>query len=137
MPWWAELLVSLAAALTLVWLLIVVVMWRSGRRLSGLGEAAKLLPELLRLISRLARDRSLSRNVRWRLWLLLAYLASPLDLIPDFIPVAGYADDAIVVALALRYVVRAAGSEALDRHWSGSPGGLAVVRRLAGIGEDS
>ena len=68
-----------------------------------------------------------------RLWLVLAYLASPLDLIPDFIPVVGYADDAIIVAFALRSVVRAAGTDALDRHWPGSPDGLGVVRRLAGV----
>jgi uncharacterized membrane protein YkvA (DUF1232 family) len=74
------------------------------------------------------------RGVRLPLWLLLAYLASPVDVIPDFVPVAGYADDAIVVALALRGVVRGAGSEPLDRHWSGSASGLAVVRRLTGLG---
>jgi uncharacterized membrane protein YkvA (DUF1232 family) len=63
---------------------------------------------------------------------LIAYLLMPIDLVPDFIPVLGYADDAVVVALALRSVVRAAGPEALDRHWSGSEAGLAAVRRLAG-----
>lgn len=135
-PWWADLLLSLVAALSLVWVLLVVVLWRSGRGLHGIADAAKLLPDVLRLISRLARDRSLSRRLRLRLWLLLAYLASPLDLIPDFVPVAGYADDAIVVALTLRSVVLAAGPEALERHWPGSADGLAVVRRLAGVSAD-
>ena len=68
-----------------------------------------------------------------RLLLLLAYLASPVDLIPDFSPVLGYADDAVIVALALRAVVRAAGPDALTRHWPGSSDGLALVNRLAGI----
>jgi uncharacterized membrane protein YkvA (DUF1232 family) len=131
-PWWADLLVSLAVALLVVWAALAAVLWRSGRGMKGLKEAASLLPDLVRLISRLARDRSLPRGVRLRLWLVLAYLASPLDLIPDFVPIVGYADDAIIVALALRSVVRTAGAEALERHWSGSPEGLAVVRRLAG-----
>jgi uncharacterized membrane protein YkvA (DUF1232 family) len=66
-----------------------------------------------------------------RLWLLLAYLALPFDLVPDVIPVIGYADDALVVALVLRAVVRRAGVDALARHWPGSPDGLAAVCRLA------
>jgi uncharacterized membrane protein YkvA (DUF1232 family) len=82
---------------------------------------------------RLATDDSLPRSIRWRLLLLLGYLVSPIDLVPDFIPVAGYADDALLLALVLRSVVRAAGPEALDRHWPGSPDGLTVVRRLAGL----
>ena len=56
-----------------------------------------------------------------RLWLLLGYLALPIDLVPDFIPVLGYADDAIVVALVLRSVVRRAGPDAIERHWPGTP----------------
>jgi uncharacterized membrane protein YkvA (DUF1232 family) len=134
MPWWADLLVSVAAALFLLWIVLVVVLWRSGRGFGGFGEAARVLPDVLVLVSRLARDGSLPRGVRLRLWLVLVYLASPLDLIPDFVPVAGYADDAIVVALALRSVVRVAGTAALDRHWSGSEEGLGVVRRLASVG---
>jgi uncharacterized membrane protein YkvA (DUF1232 family) len=65
--------------------------------------------------------------------LLLGYLALPVDLVPDFIPVIGYADDAVVVALALRSVVRRAGPEALERNWPGTPDGLAAVLRLARI----
>lgn len=133
MPWWADALISLGVALLCVWLVLVVYLWRSGRGFGDLREAARLLPDLLRLVSRLARDRSLPRGVRVRLWLLLGYLASPLDLIPDFVPVVGYLDDAIIVAIALRSVVRAAGAEPLERHWPGSPDGLAIVRRLAGI----
>jgi uncharacterized membrane protein YkvA (DUF1232 family) len=131
-PWWADLLVSFAAALLVLWIALVVGLRHAGRP-DGFAEAARLLPDLLRLVSRLARDRSLPRGVRLRLWLLLGYLASPIDFVPDFIPVVGYADDAIVVALALRSVVRAAGSEPLSRHWPGTADGLAVVRRLAGI----
>ena len=88
---------------------------------------------MVRLVRRLAADRSLPRGVRIRLWALLVYLLSPIDLVPDFVPVLGYADDVVVVAVALRSVVRRAGAEALDRHWPGQPAGLDVVRRLAGV----
>ena len=90
------------------------------------------MPDVLRLLKRLASDPELPRGVRWRLGALIAYLAVPIDLVPDFIPVIGYADDAVVVALALRSVVRAAGPEAIDRHWTGTEQGLAAVKRLAG-----
>lgn len=73
--------------------------------------------------------------MRFRLWLLLAYLISPIDLIPDFIPVLGYADDAIIVAIALRSVTRRAGTEALQRHWAGTPEGLVTLLTLAGLGQ--
>jgi hypothetical protein len=75
--------------------------------------------------------------VRVRLWLLLGYLLSPVDLVPDVIPVLGYADDVVVVALALRSVVRVAGTDALTRSWPGGPGGLAVVLRLAGLSPET
>lgn len=125
-------------SLLLVWLLLVAALVVAGRRdeRSGrLAEALRLLPDVVRLLRRLAGDGSLPRGVRVRLWLLLAYLAMPLDLVPDVIPVAGYADDAIVVALTLRSVVRRAGPQALERHWPGTPDGLAAVRRLAGLRE--
>jgi len=133
MPWWADLLISLGAAMLVTWLALLVMLWRSGRGFSGVAEAARLLPDVVRLVSRLARDGTLPRGVRIRLWLLLGYLASPIDIVPDFVPVIGYADDALIVALTLRSVVRAAGPEPLQRHWPGSPDGLAVVRRLAGL----
>lgn len=57
----------------------------------------------------------------------------PIDLVPDFVPVLGYADDAVIVAVVLRSVTRRAGSDALERHWPGTPAGLAAVRRLAGL----
>jgi uncharacterized membrane protein YkvA (DUF1232 family) len=75
----------------------------------------------------------LPRGVRRRLALLLAYLAFPIDLVPDVVPVLGYADDVVVIALVLRSVVRRAGPAAVERHWTGTPAGLAFVRSLAGI----
>lgn len=98
-----------------------------------LTEAIRLLPDLLRLLRRLASDRTLPRGVRVRLGLLIAYLAMPFDLIPDFIPVIGYADDAIIVTLVLRSVVRRAGIDAVRRHWPGTDDGFAALCRLIGL----
>ncbi len=63
----------------------------------------------------------------------MIYLASPIDLVPDFVPIIGYADDAVVVALVLRSVVRRAGRQALVRHWPGTPQGLGLIEQLAGL----
>ena len=134
LPRWSDVLVGVGLGLLVVWVLAIGVFWWAGRRTgeTRLRDALRLLPDVLRLVRRLAADPTLPRGVRWRLGLLLAYLAMPLDLVPDFIPVAGYADDALAVAWVLRSVVRAAGPEALERHWPGTPEGLQVVRTLVG-----
>ena len=95
-----------------------------------LKEAMRLLPDLIRLVKRLAADPDTPRGVRIRLALLLLYLAMPIDLIPDFIPVLGYADDAIIVALVLRSATRSAGPDAMAKHWPGTPEGLIALKRL-------
>ena len=133
--WW-QVLLAVAAGLVLVWLLLVGALLVAARRAPDpvtLKETLRLVPDVVRLVRRLAGDGTLPRGVRWRLWLLLAYLLLPLDLVPDFLPVVGYADDAIVIALVLRSVTRAAGPEALERHWPGTPEGLAAVQRLTGF----
>lgn len=133
--WW-HVLLGVAAGLVALWLVLLVILWRAAPDRARLGEALRLLPDVLRLLRRLAADPQLPRGVRIRLVLLLAYLVSPIDLIPDVVPVLGYADDVVVIVLALRSVARHAGTQALHRHWPGSPGspdGLARVERLAGI----
>jgi len=128
---------GLVAGLVVAWLVLVVILVAAGRRYGGttLRDLLRLLPDLLRLLRRLAADRTLPRGVRVRLWLLLAYLLLPIDLVPDFVPVIGYADDAVVVVLALRSVVRRAGPDALRRHWTGTDAGLAALLRAAGINQ--
>ncbi|SDO90382.1 Protein of unknown function [Klenkia soli] len=135
MAWW-QLLLGVLAGSVLLYVVLLALLWGYARLhpdTVSAREALRLLPDVVRFIKRLAGDGSLPRGVRVRLGLLLVYLASPVDLVPDVVPVIGYADDAVVVALVLRSVVRAAGPEALDRHWPGSTTGLQLVRRLAGI----
>ncbi|MGW3208339.1 YkvA family protein [Streptomyces sp. NPDC001135] len=128
-----QVLIGIAASLLLCWLVLLGALAIARPKGNLLTEAVRLLPDLLRLVSRLARDRTLPRRTRWLLWILAGYLALPIDLVPDFIPVLGYADDAIAVALVLRTVVRNAGTQAVVRHWPGTGDGLGVVRRLAGL----
>jgi len=125
-----QLLAAAVTGLLLVWLLLLAVLWRVRPPQEPLREALRLLPDVVRLLTRLARDGSLPRGVRVRLWLLLGYLALPVDLVPDVIPVIGYADDAVLIVWTLRTVLRRAGADALERHWPGTPDGLEAVRRM-------
>ncbi|MEV7398474.1 DUF1232 domain-containing protein [Aeromicrobium sp. NPDC092404] len=130
MPDWVAIAGVVAASLVLVWLVMLAVLWRAKPDDLTLRDAVRLVPDLLRLLKGLAGDRTLPRGIRIRLVLLIGYLAMPVDLVPDFIPVLGYADDVVVVAIVLRSVVRRAGPDALERHWPGTPEGLRVVRTL-------
>jgi uncharacterized membrane protein YkvA (DUF1232 family) len=131
MPGWAWTLVGVLGGLLLCWLALMAVLWTTRPDELRARELLRLLPDVLRLVRRLAGDGTLPRGVRVRLWLLMAYLAMPIDLVPDFVPVLGHADDAIVVALVLRSVVRRAGTAAVERHWPGTPEGLAALRRAS------
>lgn len=128
---WGALAIALAAYAGL--LIALMLYARRHPETLTMADALRFLPDLLRLLRRLAADRSVPGAVRAALILLVAYLVFPLDLVPDFLPVIGYADDVLVVALVLRLTVRHAGAAAVERHWPGSAEGLAVVNRLAGL----
>lgn len=126
-PVWIALAVVVA-----LYAVFVVGLLVAGRR----GQARALagfVPDCVVLFGRLARDPRVGRGHRVLLLALLAYLAMPLDLVPDFIPVAGQLDDAILVGLVLRWVLRGAGPAVLAEHWPGPQGSLRVVERLAGV----
>ena len=124
------LVLSILAGLALAYLALVAALLLARPRGNLLAEALRLLPDLVRLLRRLAADSDVPRAARVRLWLLLGYLAIPFDLIPDFVPVLGYADDAIIVSLVLRSVVRRAGAPVVRRHWPGTEDGLAALAGL-------
>lgn len=134
---WLQALLAVAGGLVVLWLALIVVLLRQSRRVGdglALREVLRLVPDVIRLLGRLVRDRAVPTRVRVLLVALLGYLLMPVDLVPDFIPVIGYADDAVVVALAIRLVVRSAGVEALERSWPGSEQGLGALLRLTGLG---
>ena len=127
---WLDALIGVAAALLICWLALVITL--AIRRPKGglLRESLRLLPDLLRLLRRLTTNRDLPTGIRVRVGLLLAYLAFPIDLIPDFIPILGYADDAILVVLVLRSVCRRVSMEELRHAWPGTDDGFAALVRL-------
>lgn len=129
MSWWAWLLVSLGVTLA-VWAGFVVSLAAAGRR----GDAralATFIPDCVVLVTRLARDPRVPRRRKLLLLALAAYLASPLDLVPDLVPVAGQLDDVIVVGLVLRHLVRAGGEPLIRELWPGPEQSLALVLRAA------
>jgi uncharacterized membrane protein YkvA (DUF1232 family) len=130
--WWAVPL-GVVGGLVVLWLALVCVLWFAKPDDLGLRDAARLLPDVVRLLTRLAADPTAPRGVRLRVALVLGYLALPIDLVPDFIPVIGYADDAVIVAIVLRSAARVAGSDLLARHWPGTADGLEALLRLCGV----
>ncbi|BDX32290.1 hypothetical protein TUM20985_28370 [Mycobacterium antarcticum] len=129
--WWMP--IGIVLGLVLAWVALVTALWWAKPDDLDVRDALRLLPDVLRLVKRLASDPAMPRGIRIRLALLLAYLALPFDLVPDFIPVLGYADDAIIVAVVLRSVVRRAGADAVRRRWPGTDEGYAALARLTGI----
>ncbi|WP_144672083.1 YkvA family protein [Arthrobacter sp. U41] len=135
MSW--ETVAGIVGGVLLVYAILLFLLWGYARRhpeTVAMKDALRLLPDLLRLLRRLLADKSLGVGVRIRLALLLVYLLSPIDIVPDFVPVLGYADDVIIVALVLRSVIARAGEDAVRRHWPGTPDGLQLILRLAGLG---
>ena len=127
MPWWGwTLLGGLAAYLVLVAALLLL-----GRR-EHARAAAGLVPDCAVLFRRLLGDRRVPRRAKLALGGLLAYLALPIDLIPDFLPVVGQLDDAILVVLVLRLALRDAGPALVEQHWPGPPASLKALLRLIG-----
>jgi uncharacterized membrane protein YkvA (DUF1232 family) len=127
--WWEWLLISLGAivaiyAVLLAWLVIL------GRR-DDARAFATFIPDCIVLVTRLARDPRVPRRRKLLLVALVAYLGLPFDLVPDFIPVAGQLDDAIIVAFVLRHFVRAGGEPMIRELWPGPEPSLAVILRLA------
>ena len=126
------LIVAVLISLVIVWIAFVGAMLIFRPR-TDLREAVRILPDLLLMLGASAQDETLPWAIRLRLWLVLFYLAVPIDIVPDVFPVIGWADDAILVAWVVRSVMRRSGPEALTRNWRGTPEGLDIVKRLAGI----
>ena len=125
-PW----LIAVAVALA-VYVVAIAALYLAGRRTAA-RELATLVPNLLVLFKGLVTDGRVSRGSKVLLLLGAVWLASPIDLIPEFVPVLGPLDDAVVAALILRHVIRTAGPEVIVEHWRGDASTLARIIRLSG-----
>ena len=123
-------LLIVAACVLAVYAGFVVTLIVAGRRPS-LRDVARFVPDCIVLVRRLLSDPRVPRRHKLLLGALVGYLAFPFDLIPDFIPVAGYLDDALLVALTLRAVLRGTDGELLREHWPGPESSLALLPRFA------
>jgi uncharacterized membrane protein YkvA (DUF1232 family) len=93
-------------------------------------EGVRLLPNLAKLIGRLVVHPQVPAREKAMLAATIAYLASPIDIIPDFIPGLGEVDDIFIVALVLQRLVNAAGEELVLQNWDGDPKLLSIIRQI-------
>lgn len=129
MDWLGPILVVLLAVLA-IWLLAVAAIWlhRPSRELAL--PALRLLPDVVRLVRALLADPATPRSVRLALVGLVAWILSPIDLLPEFLPGIGPVDDLVVAVLVLRWAGRRIGREGLRRKWPGTAEGFALLERL-------
>jgi uncharacterized membrane protein YkvA (DUF1232 family) len=126
---WEWIAVGVGATL-LVYGAFVIALCVAGRR-SDARALAGFIPDCIVLFRRLLADGRIPRSRKALIFALIAYLAMPFDLVPDFIPVAGQLDDAILVAIVLRTLLRTGGPELLSEHWPGPDSSREVIIRLA------
>ena len=119
--------------LLLLYALVVLALYVAGRRMDARALAG-FVPDCVILFKRLIGDPRVSRRRKFWLGVLIGYLVMPFDLVPDFIPVAGQLDDAILVSLALRGIIKSAGVAVVRGHWPGPDRSLRVLLRLSGAG---
>ncbi|TMK50476.1 MAG: DUF1232 domain-containing protein [Actinobacteria bacterium] len=122
------LIIALAIAAA-VWMIAIIALVIAGRRTHA-KELALLIPNLLSLLRGLIHDPRVGRFDKFLLVVAVAWVASPIDLIPEFIPVFGPLDDVVVVALILRRLVRHAGPELVSDHWRGDPDLMRKILKL-------
>ena len=119
-------LVVTAVAVVVVWAIAIAALYLTGRRTQA-RELAAFLPNLLLLFRGLLRDRRVPRSSKVWIGFAVVWIASPIDLVPEFIPVLGPLDDAVVAALVLRFVLRRTERSIVREHWRGNP---AVLDRI-------
>jgi uncharacterized membrane protein YkvA (DUF1232 family) len=128
------LLAAVVAAIVALWVACLVLFWLARPRGVPAREIIGTLPDVLRLLRGLVTDRSAPLDVRLVVVALIAWIVSPIDLIPEFVPVLGPLDDVVVAIAALRYVRWRIGIGGLRARWRGSDAGFSVLARIVGAG---
>jgi uncharacterized membrane protein YkvA (DUF1232 family) len=127
-------IVVFIGALVAVWIALLVLFWALRPKGVSVRELLGVVPDVLRLLRSIIADGSAPLDVRIVLVGLVAWILSPIDLIPEFIPVLGPLDDVVVAVVAMRYVRRRVGVDDLRARWAGSPDGFALLLRVIGSG---
>ena len=125
-------LVAVLGGLVLIWVALLLLFWALRPRGVPAGELVRLVPDILRLLRAIIGDRTAPLDVRVVLVGLLVWIISPIDLIPEFIPVLGPLDDVVVAVVSMRYVRRRLCTDALRGRWVGSDDGFALLIRVIG-----
>ena len=123
---------GVAVGLVAVWLLLLALFWLLRPRDVPVREVIRVVPDVLRLLRALVTDGAVPLDVRIVLVGLIAWIISPIDLIPEFIPGLGPLDDVIVAIVALRYVRRRIGVDGIGTRWTGTDDGLRLLVRVIG-----
>jgi len=123
---------AIVLSLVALWVLLILVLWLLRPKGVPLREVIRVVPAVLRLLRSIISDTNAPKDVRLVIGLLLAWIISPIDLIPEFIPVIGPFDDVVIAIVALRYVRRRLGIDDLRQRWSGSAEGFALLERVIG-----
>ena len=129
MNWLAVGILVFAIALV-TWLTAAVVVRRNVPPREIAIPAAQILPDIVLLARILAAAPDVPRGHRLNLLVLRAWLVSPIDLIPDFLPAVGQLDDLVIAVAVLRRVVVRLDPARLDELWPGTPEGMTLLRRL-------
>ena len=127
-----EVIVAIAVGLGALWALLLVLFWALRPKNVSVRELLGLIPDVLRLLRSVIGDSSAPPDVRLVLVGLVAWIVSPIDLIPEFIPVLGPIDDVVVAVVAMRYVRRRVGVDDLRARWTGTNDGFALLIRVIG-----
>lgn len=129
-----RVIVGVVVGLVVLWVAVLILFWAFRPKGVAVREVVAIVPDVLRLLRSLVGDPAVPLDVRIVLVGLVAWIISPIDLIPEFIPVLGPIDDIVVAVVAMRFVRRRMGVEDLRRRWSGSPGGFELLLRVIGAG---
>ena len=129
-----RVIVGIVVGLAALWVAVLVLFWAFRPKGVAVREVLAVVPDVLRLLRSLVGDPAAPLDVRVVLVGLVAWIVSPIDLIPEFIPVLGPIDDVVVAVVAMRYVRRRVGVEDLRRRWTGSDDGFALLLRVIGTG---
>jgi uncharacterized membrane protein YkvA (DUF1232 family) len=127
-----NLVIGVVLGIVVVWVALLAVFWILRPRGASIRDVLALVPDVLRLLRSLIADRSVPLDCRLVLLGLLAWIVSPIDLIPEFLPGIGPIDDVVVAIVAFRYVRRRVGVEELRRRWLGTESGFELLLRVIG-----